>query len=303
MSIKRIVYVNPAAARVVVTASLLSLSLWGSASNADSYLKVGNYVQMTDWSSGTTINSSAPDVYSAVGPIFNDTGLMLLNSVSAQAKGRADYGALGFFAYASAPTSNTSDNAWGGAQFVDVLTVDGAALNGTAGSMNVWVDLDGAIVGAIGHPGVSPGAGWTVGFVGDYSSTVGSWDYSVNAGRQSYHGYLARTKPFIFGQPFEFGISFTATAGYPYGESLVDYYNTVTLNMGATQFLDAGGSPVDGVSLVSGSGHDYFVPEPETSALVLAGLGLLGFSARCRKNALHERAAARPSLDRLTAST
>lgn len=60
---------------------------------------------------------------------------------------------------------------------------------------------------------------------------------------------------------------FTGTDGYPYGEGLVPYRNLLTANnFTYTQAVA--------------------VPEPETYAMMMAGLGMLGFTAR-RKKANH----------------
>ncbi len=62
---------------------------------------------------------------------------------------------------------------------------------------------------------------------------------------------------------------------------------------GIDSVVDSNGNAIAGWSVASASGFDYSrsyaaqvtaVPEPETSAMMLMGLGLMGFVARRRKN-------------------
>ena len=171
-------------AMTLVSSAIISttiISFCPAKVNAVPYLKVGNYLQIVDRTANQTYNSNIPDVYSYYptgGPIYNGTGNISLGTASAVAKGNADYGILGFYAYVQ-QSGNTSANAWGGSRSVDTWTISNANLNGTQGSLSVWVDVDGSVTGTIGHPGVYGGAIWSVGFVDDTYSEIGSWDYST----------------------------------------------------------------------------------------------------------------------------
>lgn len=269
---------------LILPLALISLLISPYSANAAPYLKVGNYVQMVDWLNGTSYNSTVPDLYSSTGPIYNDTGLTLFGGAFAQAKGNADYGSLGFYAY-SDRTFTTSAYAGGGSTFSDMWTISNPVLNGTSGQLNVWVDVGGLILGTIGHPGVYGGQGWNVRFADNSYSDTGSWDWANNTGRQTYHGYLNQMVNFVYGQPFEFRLQFSAWASDPFQlTGIADYYNTMTLDMNKSQLFDSQGNPITNYSLAAESGHNYFgaptptpaIPEPATVLLLGAGLaGLL----------------------------
>ena len=80
------------------------------------------------------------------------------------------------------------------------------------------------------------------------------------------------TLTFTYGVPFEFGIQF---AGDAWNGGNVEYYDTMALNMGQSQVLDAAGGQVTDYTLTADSGHVY-IPEPATVfLLVLGGLASL----------------------------
>jgi hypothetical protein len=240
-----------------------------AATQAAPYLKTNNYVQITDWNTGTAANVTPPDKYAATGPLYNDTGLVSYAGAEAQAKSRADYGVLGFYAYADPKGSNTSAAGWGGAMFYDTFTISKPSLNGQQGSLNVWVDITGRVVGSIAHPGVSAGASWGVQFLDDYYSRVESWDYSTNSGRQNYHGYINHTVSFVYGQAFDMAIVFDAGANN--AGQVADYYNTMTMNMAGSLVRDASGNAVTDYTVTAASGHNYALPEPATIMVMALG--------------------------------
>lgn len=102
--------------------------------------------------------------------------------------------------------------------------------------------------------------------------------------------------PVTLGTSFSFGVygyalaGMRSTSGVP-GISMADtdFSHTVTWG-GVVGIYDASGHALSGYSLTSASGVDWTrplaapVPEPETWALMLTGLGLLGFAARRQKN-------------------
>ena len=108
---------------------------------------------------------------------------------------------------------------------------------------------------------------------------IEQWDYSANAGREDYHGYLARKRSFVYGQPFELAIQFGASSNN--AGPLADYFNTMTFSLADSRVLTASGALVDlaDCQVTSMSGHDYLVPEPATVAL----LGVAGLFAGRRR--------------------
>ena len=101
---------------------------------------------------------------------------------------------------------------------------------------------------------------------------------------------------FRFGREFDFGLGLITVAGatadgdmYGLSSSTVDFGHTLTWG-GIKKITDADGNEVIGATLAAGSSFDYFapaiapaIPEPETYAMMLAGLGLIGGVALRRK--------------------
>ena len=101
--------------------------------------------------------------------------------------------------------------------------------------------------------------------------------------------------PVALGQSFSFGVYGYALAGMRSASGVpgistaaTDFSHTVTWG-GVVGIYDANGQRLSDVSLTSASGADWTrsfaapVPEPDTYAMMLAALGLLGFQARRKK--------------------
>jgi hypothetical protein len=138
------------------------------------------------------------------------------------------------------------------------------------------------------------------------SITFHGWDYipdpppSRGSTVQPVYGYVYGQKSELPKQideviswqlPIIYGVDkpYLITTGLTFsgeGDSLADFSHTMQLL--GVKALDASGKEIV-ASITSGSGIDLAyplpVPEPETYALMLAGLGLVGFAARRRGSA------------------
>jgi hypothetical protein len=251
-------------------------------------------------------------VTAAMGPISNNESLapVPLGSSSAsgyfdgKAESKADYTSLGASAHANISGGTPSSSialfsATGASWFSDTLTASSPLVaNASAGYVRYQFSVDGSL-GTPGAPapyffgetymaldlqqqsgpvyevvnahlyrgaaatisGGAPGPGWT--------TTMGS---SLSGGSTFYSLDL----PMNWGQSWDIKVGLLAWA---YGTSDADFLATAKLT--GVELFDASHAPVTQFTLSALSGTAYAnpVPEPQDLALMLSGLGLIGFVA------------------------
>lgn len=223
-------------------------------------------------------------------------------SASASADGSLGYNALSGVASASAGSTSTvanqghrgQGNATTNLSAIDTLTVTSSTLNfGDAVTLNFVINLDSTVAASGQFVPVSSVLAnlylWDAGFGGqmayDHYITQGSLsNFTSTYGDTSTNGLNT------------FSFSYNTTVGASF-----DVEFNLILNANA-QFFATGNGPItsdssamgnawftvtgNGINLASLSGTDYSslppVPEPGTYAMMLAGLGLVGWSARRR---------------------
>ncbi len=165
-----------------------------------------------------------------------------------------------------------------------------------------WLNLANANPG---NPGALTGANFdtgiaNIGFSGAVSYTIGYGSGIVNGAGADLGVVVARYSTDDFSMSFDGGSSFNIGAGsavntgvfrnYFYGGG-GPYGSTLFVHMiDLSDYGFAAGASISSVSITSGTQLDLIrvagvaaVPEPETYALLLAGLGLVGVAARRRR--------------------
>ena len=244
---------------------------------------------------------------------YNST---IVPGLAASGYGNAEYGALHASAFAGTIGRGPADlatqaRAGGGASWTDAITIAGNGLTGLAyahasfsitGGLNSLSDL--SIIGSVGNSTI--GAVITINpnqinenqvfhTEGQLHSQNGVIDISTATGL--FIGTFQFDIPFTFGQQFQMFANLSAEA-----QALAASPNAAA--SGASTFDSTGrwggisnvhladGTLLNGYTLDSQSGFNWLnaygaatapVPEPETYAMLLAGLGLMALAVRRRK--------------------
>ena len=287
-------------------------SMANTAASASSRLGASNQSDAATGASGQAVSASSSQAGSGNG----------FATGQASGNANAAEGLLKAFASANGSTDpfppyNSSVNVagYGRASWNDNLIIDaGSALLGQSGHISAVLNLSGVhggnIVGALAVYGGEIGFAHYARMIGTGMSTdsaCGGWSYCQSSYTDSLASYgadyfysdfsplITLYIPVIFGSLT--GLSYTLDVNAAafvltrpgragtVADAVVDY----TLSWGGiTGVFDASGNSVSNFTDTSTSGFDYYqqtapIPEPETYAMLLAGLGLLGFAARRRK--------------------
>lgn len=235
----------------------------------------------------------------------------IVPGLAVAAYGDAQYGAL--HASSSAGTigigpagPRTRTSSAGSASWLDLITIPGHGLTGAAfarvpfsltGGLNSLSDL--TIIGSQANSTVNMTIqvdGARV-FLAEGQAFSRNGVFEILTPGSQYLGTFYFDIPFIFDQPFQLFASLSAqtqaSAGVANAMASADsvFDHTATWG-GISDVHRADGTLLSGYTLSSQSGFNWLnafgpvtapVPEPETYAMLLAGLGLLGFAARRRK--------------------
>jgi len=247
-------------------AFVVGASLALAAAQASASVSATSFVSTTGPSASITDSTLIPG---------NPASAFLLGSLTngASASTTASYGTLSAYDYAYGKSGAGPENLQGFAKstasFSDYLYVGGTLAAGTDVTLTITKDLSGSISGAWGYVNllVNGKSGYQLtARLDGTTSTVGSLD-----------PYIINTKV---------GDTVLLTGSLEVQAWAYDTaYRAVTADFSHTANFYADSIP--GVTLTSTSGHNYSspaaIPEPETYAMLLAGVGLLGFTGRRRK--------------------
>lgn len=233
-------------------------------------------------------------------------------SANAYAYASADYGVLKVFNSASAKGIGSSVSK---ANFSDDLLIDKSGLTGQTGFLTLSLKPTYSIKMTLGEYSSATGLyevllNSTYGYTFklevykscDFSSCTENNYASAAIGTNQTDYPISNeyilSLPFTFGTPFNFDIDITslimtssaASSDNIGGGSIILDSSHSFYWGGINQLQDANGDPVSNFSISSASGTNYLqdfsvlaLPEPDTYAMLLSGLGLVGFAARRRK--------------------
>ena len=244
---------------------------------------------------------------------YNST---IVPGLAASGYGNAEYGALHASAFAGTIGRGPADlatqaRAGGGASWTDAITIAGNGLTGLAyahasfsitGGLNSLSDL--SIIGSVGNSTI--GAVITINpnqinenqvfhTEGQLHSQNGVIDISTATGL--FIGTFQFDIPFTFGQQFQMFANLSAEAQALAASPNAAASGTSTFDStgrwgGISNVHLADGTLLNGYTLNSQSGFNWLnaygaatapVPEPETYAMLLTGLGLIALGVRRRK--------------------
>jgi hypothetical protein len=292
-----------------IGAGISQLAIANTSASAASRLGSSNLSDAHTATSGQAVNASSSQAGG-----YSGTAIGQSSGTSNAAEGslRA-YASANGSTVAPSPSGSINVAGYARASWNDYLTIGAGNLFGQQGYITAELNLSGAFSGSLlGAPQAYSGeltryaslqilgtgmsgncGGWNYCEVKEANGTLGVANYSPSL------SVINVSIPLTFG--FQAGLSYTMdviasafvlTRGSlgSSADSAIDY----TLSWGAiTGVFEKNGNAVSNFTATSTSGFDYLrqvaapIPEPETYAMMLAGLGLIGVMTRRRRQKLN----------------
>ncbi len=270
-------------------------------------LTPGSYSDIGDKGAwlGNDFNSNSAQTASPTATVAQSVTYSVLapaTSMDADAHGQAAMGQMKLFAHSRASQGNRFALAEATGGWVDNLTLNAVnpAQTGQTATFSFKMNFDGTLSGQGVVDSFNSLAKYGIqAYINDAALFQPTSFEIQGQGQQGFRYDRTVNQSVIFstnvtlGTAFEFGMFARVIAGNAstsldslFSEATVDFSNTIS--WGGITGVKVGGVDVD-YTLGSASGIDWrqpfatAVPEPEAYALLLAGLGLLGFAARCKK--------------------